>query len=529
MVSDIQRGLLTLLKEIDDICTRHDIDFYLAGGSMVGAVRHAGFLPWDDDADIHMTKENAEKFVSLADEFLPGRIVVSKNTHLDYSAVHWRYMNTNQTTMLRSSFFTEVPQGQFIDIFILNPITNDIEQHDKILHDYLVYSEWVVNHFSTNSVRDDAFFEEYAALREREKTEGFDNVRRSLEKELFEYPAEKSDYYLIRSPIATHPIFPKELWGRPRRVPFEDCTMPVAEKAEEVLMLAYGERWVDIPEMTDQISHVFVSDQMLPYHLYDEEIKKFADKKSMLKCAYDKKDIWFAHAIDRNHANSRARAASQFDIMQLLEGRAQKWDLAELVEEKDYSAIKSLFQPYYKAQFQDYKYYGMYFDMPEDYMYAALLPLVIQGKYNKAKGVLEKRASIKGDSVDPKLAQMTDFCRDAAQLTNDLYVYHDYQDALALVRKWLPVYPDCLTLLRAEVFLMIELKEKDTDSIREMIMTDLRLYVEDGELIKYMGDTYRDQGDNEKACRYYRRALATISNGLLMTEIKKYLERSEHA
>ena len=118
MLSQTQQGLLQLLKEIDDICTRHDIDWYLAGGSMIGAVRHGGFLPWDDDADIHMTKEGAEKFISLANEFLPGRVVISKNTHKDYSAVHWRYMDTNKTTMLRSSFMTEAPQGQFVDIFI---------------------------------------------------------------------------------------------------------------------------------------------------------------------------------------------------------------------------------------------------------------------------------------------------------------------------------------------------------------------------------------------------------------------------
>ena len=127
MLTETQKDLFELLKEIYDICTRHDIDYYLAGGSMIGAVRHGGFLPWDNDADIHMTKEAAEKFASLSSEFLPGRIVVSKDTHRDHPAVHWRYMNTNKTTMLKS-FFSEVPQGQFVDIFILNPITNDVSR-----------------------------------------------------------------------------------------------------------------------------------------------------------------------------------------------------------------------------------------------------------------------------------------------------------------------------------------------------------------------------------------------------------------
>lgn len=74
-VKDVQDVLLTMLKDIDKICTTYDIPYFLIGGSALGALRHKGFIPWDDDADIAMMKDDYDRFLDVLQKHCPEHFV----------------------------------------------------------------------------------------------------------------------------------------------------------------------------------------------------------------------------------------------------------------------------------------------------------------------------------------------------------------------------------------------------------------------------------------------------------------------
>ena len=72
----VQLRQLEILKAIDRICRLHQIDYWLDGGTLLGAVRHKGFIPWDDDIDIAMPREQLTRFVETARKELPEELLI---------------------------------------------------------------------------------------------------------------------------------------------------------------------------------------------------------------------------------------------------------------------------------------------------------------------------------------------------------------------------------------------------------------------------------------------------------------------
>jgi len=84
-----QMVMLRMLKIVDHLCAKHNISYFLNGGTLLGAIRHKGFIPWDDDLDIGMTRANYEKFVKLAVPELPYDIFFqSDETDKHFPACH---------------------------------------------------------------------------------------------------------------------------------------------------------------------------------------------------------------------------------------------------------------------------------------------------------------------------------------------------------------------------------------------------------------------------------------------------------
>lgn len=124
-LKELQSTLLDMLKDFDRVCQKYDIPYTLSGGTMLGAVRHEGFIPWDDDIDLNITRDGYERFVSvfqdeLADKYWLHRPEETENYGLGLARL--RKKGTRYKD--KESYFTE-ECGVFIDIFIYENVPNN--------------------------------------------------------------------------------------------------------------------------------------------------------------------------------------------------------------------------------------------------------------------------------------------------------------------------------------------------------------------------------------------------------------------
>ena len=74
-IKRIHEEILKVMDEIDRICRDQGLQYYLIGGTLLGAVRHGGFIPWDDDLDIAMPREDYETFLAICPSVLPPYLI----------------------------------------------------------------------------------------------------------------------------------------------------------------------------------------------------------------------------------------------------------------------------------------------------------------------------------------------------------------------------------------------------------------------------------------------------------------------
>jgi len=138
----LQYKMLDILKIVDRICKKYNLPYWLSSGTLLGAVRHGGFIPWDDDLDVEMLREDYEKLIKILPQELPEGYVLQDNmTDSNYVYLYAKVRDTNSKIREICKVNQEFEiGGVFIDIFPIEPVIPAFKRISSVLFNRLCYN-----------------------------------------------------------------------------------------------------------------------------------------------------------------------------------------------------------------------------------------------------------------------------------------------------------------------------------------------------------------------------------------------------
>ena len=136
-LAEIKSIELDLLNEFARICNKHKLSYVLAGGTCLGAIRHKGFIPWDDDIDVSMTREDYDRFAEVAEDDLDSAKYVfqSMDTEPNCGLVFGKLRKKGTILSEEYSNHINMSQGVWIDIFPYDRVPNDANRRARYLRE----------------------------------------------------------------------------------------------------------------------------------------------------------------------------------------------------------------------------------------------------------------------------------------------------------------------------------------------------------------------------------------------------------
>lgn len=235
----LQAILLMMAKDIDKICIDNNIDYYLVAGSALGAVRHKGFIPWDDDFDITMDSCNYLKFLSVAKEKLDSSKYYIQEGYKDWPMPYTKVRLLG--TFLQESDIWEVPKeksGIFIDVF---PMENAPSNRIKRFWQYMCGKIIISYCLKKRGIKNVAILKRFVlaiSMILENKT-----VRSFFKNQVEKYRNLNCIYLgsFSGNQRFKTTFFRRLDYSEPIRVPFEDTMLPIPPGYDRILRQIYGD------------------------------------------------------------------------------------------------------------------------------------------------------------------------------------------------------------------------------------------------------------------------------------------------
>lgn len=270
-----QKLLLEMLKDFDAVCRRHGIRYQLFAGSALGAVRHNGFIPWDDDLDVILSRSEYERFFREAAMDFDPEIYYVQQEHSPHWSMHFSKLRRNGTTCIEKYHPKDpgIHQGVYIDIFPYDNLASSPFQRrlqfaaSKVI---IAKALWERG-YETSNVAKKLFLQVCRLL-----------PRRSMERVCMR--RDDTESRMVHSFLAAGRRYKKNIFPRTwlddcAELPFEDGVFPVSTHYDALLTRLYGDyRNSPRPEERKCKEHVAIFDLNSSYegHLKEQKEMHFA-------------------------------------------------------------------------------------------------------------------------------------------------------------------------------------------------------------------------------------------------------------
>lgn len=274
---ELQLKQLDMLKYFRDFCSKNDLQFYLIGGCLIGALRNKGFVPWDDDVDVLMPRDDYEKLYRLwREQNVDGRFRLLKTDDNMFTGnIFITITDTNYTLVKANQTEVDIPHGLVMDVFPLD-VCPDGRFARKMQYIWtMLYSLFLAQivpekHGGLVGFGSKMLLSVFRGKKLRDK------IWRFCEKKMTKYKLDENKCVteLCSGPHWMKIEYPKHIYDGVAYVTFEGLEMPCMSGYDEYLTMVFGD-YMKEPAKEEQVPHhdIAYMDLNSPCINYDSERK----------------------------------------------------------------------------------------------------------------------------------------------------------------------------------------------------------------------------------------------------------------
>ena len=277
---------LEMVREFISICEKYNLVYFASSGTLIGCIRHSGYIPWDDDIDLMMLRKDYEKFLEVAAKELPAHYFLQHySTEKNYPNGHIQ-IRDNRTSCFLTNGYNDLKSGKncgiFIDIFPMDFVPDNPEKRAKQAKKVLLLRRLAMSKVYGGGRGVKSLIKKIAV-----RTYFiFHNLQKTIEKidKLAVGKGEKTDTVALFTfcPGYEKNVWDASLFSNAVQHKFEDFTMAMPEDYDAVLRIEYGD-YMQIPEVKGISMHgscFFDTDKPYSEYVglsYEEYVKLFDD------------------------------------------------------------------------------------------------------------------------------------------------------------------------------------------------------------------------------------------------------------